>query len=74
MNRAGPLWHRWRVKRLEREMADLLKELDAVYAQLEIAYHESEEASGIVYIRRARTFDDFPECERDNVIPLRPHQ
>jgi hypothetical protein len=73
MNRAGPLWHRWRVKRLEREMSDLLKELDAVYAQLEIAYRESEAASGIVYIKRARTFDDFHECEKAGVVvPFRP--
>jgi hypothetical protein len=73
MNRAGPLWHRWRVRRLEREMGDLYRELDAVYAQLEQAYKDAEAAPGFLYIKRARTFDDFHECEKAGVVvPFRP--
>jgi len=71
--RAGPFWCRWRVKRLERELSDLLREVDAVYAQLEQAYREAEEVTGAPRLRLvpARTFDGFPECEHSNVIPMR---
>lgn len=68
MNRVAPFWARWRVKRLEREMGDLLRELDCVYSQLEIAYRESEAASGIPYIPHAEPDEFDAEQGPSNVV------
>lgn len=82
MRRTKAFFSRDRVKRLERRLARLDALRRETRHELELAYEASEEASGIPYIRvrlgdevrlrfvHEKTFDDFPECESDNVISL----
>lgn len=70
MNSTGPAWHRDRVRQLERRRTRLLALLAENRTEIELAYDAAEDACGFLYIKPARTFDDFPECERDNIVKL----
>lgn len=72
MNRTRAFFSRDRVKRLERRRDRLLALLAENRTELEIAYNDAEDACGFLFIKPARTFDDFPECEKPGVVvPIR---